>query len=278
MSRVPELIASRIRRYMLSAVQTAGTASAVLSPLVDSIAYTLEAESKMLRGRLCFHVADLLDVAFDIVLPVAASVEMVHTASLMLDDLPQMDDAATRRGRPANHRQFGADTCILASVALLSRANEIILSHTDLPARRRIEMGARLNRAIGVDGLVRGQYMDLKLGRDPVSEQTLESICRYKTAALFVAAAGLGSLCGTPTKLQCNFHLFAARYFGIGFQILDDIDDIASVLRPHLVECAAVWKSVRQHELRSHHGDRPSADRFDAALRSRSHRRTGGVR
>src|SRR5262249_25146785 len=129
------------------------------------------------------------------VLPAGCAVEMVHTASLILDDLPSMDDARTRRGRPACHVAHGEATAVLAAFALLNRAYDILAAGwaggPDAAAPRAVARG--LGGAVGPDGMIAGQSGDLRVTDRAIDFQTLEFIHSRKTGALFTCAAAVGA-------------------------------------------------------------------------------------
>jgi geranylgeranyl diphosphate synthase type II len=163
--------------------------------VVAAVADSLFAPAKRLRPILALLVAEVLQGDPKSVLPAACAVEMVHTASLILDDLPCMDDATTRRGRPACHVTHGEATALLAAFALLNRAYEILAegwtSGPDPQGRAAIAQG--LARAVGLRGMIAGQAADLEMTGKSVDFPTLEFIHSRKTGALFIAAAALGA-------------------------------------------------------------------------------------
>lgn len=189
-----------------------------------SMAYTVLAPSKRVRPVLTLLCAELCGGRPAVSLPVAAAVELVHAASLILDDLPSMDDAPLRRGRPANHREFGEAIAILAAFALLNLAYGTIARSfaPELAAR----LSTRLSQAVGLDGLVGGQAADLLATDRAVDFEMLERIHRGKTGALFVAAATSGAVtAGATTDALSALEAFA-KNLGLAFQIIDDLLDV----------------------------------------------------
>lgn len=153
------------------------------------------------------------------------AVEMIHAASLILDDLPAMDDAALRRGRPATHRTFGEASAILAAVSLIAKAFEV-LSEVRIDTDRRARLCAILARAIGADGMAAGQQMDVD--GSAASGEDVELLNALKTAELFRASARIGSvIAGHPPNTEAEIDAFAC-HFGLGFQIDDDALDGAA--------------------------------------------------
>lgn len=169
-------------------------------------------------------VGELFRVAPERCLGLGSVVEAVHTASLILDDLPSMDDAATRRGRPALHRVHGEAVAILAAFRLLS------LAHAELPGaleRAGVPRARRTGEATALAGVVeqlcRGQELDLAAEATTVEE--LEAIHASKTGALFELAARWGALAGRPSAGEEAAVLGYARNLGLAFQVVDDVLD-----------------------------------------------------
>jgi farnesyl diphosphate synthase len=171
-------------------------------------------------------VAELFRVERRLVLPAACAVEMVHTASLILDDLPCMDDAALRRGRPACHRVHGEANAVLAAFALLSRAYEVLAegwAGGPEPALR-TALTRELAAAVGADGMIAGQAADLS-ATDRAGFATLEFIHSRKTGALFVASAAMGALAAAALPAETLAVKAYAKNLGLAFQIVDDLID-----------------------------------------------------
>lgn len=191
-----------------------------------AIRHSLLAPGKRIRPTITILCAEALGGAADLALDPACAVEMVHTASLILDDLPAMDDAATRRGRPACHREFGEDIATLASVALLNRSFGVLAEAPGLDAERRAALVALQSRVIGGNGIVAGQLRDLHHG--PVRKRdagNLERIAREKTGALFVGGAEAGAIVAGASGAQLEAVREYAVQLGLCFQVLDDLVD-----------------------------------------------------
>lgn len=200
-----------------------GQAPRVQAALEDS----LYAPGKRLRPILALMVAEILRGDPESVLPAACAIEMVHTASLVLDDLPCMDDAVRRRGRPTCHVTHGEATAILAAFALQNRAFEI-LGHgwPGAPdAAVRSGLARDLARAIGMDGMIAGQAKDLEMTDRPLDFQTLEFIHSRKTGALFIASAELGAATARSNAADRAAMGAFAKNLGLAFQIVDDLID-----------------------------------------------------
>jgi geranylgeranyl diphosphate synthase type II len=201
------------------------------SPAVSAaIAASLNAPAKRIRPILALLVTDVLRGEPRAVLPAACAVEMVHTASLVLDDLPCMDDASLRRGRPACHVAFGESTAILAAFGLLNRAYEILAEGEDggPDAETRASAARALARATGLSGMIAGQAADLSMTDKPVDFPTLEFIHSRKTGALFIAAADLGArFAGARPEEHAAVRTYA-KNVGLAFQVVDDLIDVTS--------------------------------------------------
>ncbi len=189
--------------------------------LASAAAYALKGPSKRIRPMMLHLVAAGTAPNRD-ALRAGAAVELVHTASLILDDLPCMDDALMRRSRPATHRAYGEATAILTSIALLNRAFGM-LAETDAPADVRLRLIALLERAVGWHGLVAGQELDIAgLTAD---RERLEHINWLKTGTLFVAAVSMGAtLRNVSSESSAALESFA-RDIGLAFQLADDLLD-----------------------------------------------------
>jgi geranylgeranyl diphosphate synthase type II len=158
------------------------------------------------------------------------ALELVHTASLILDDLPCMDDAEMRRGRPTLHRRFGEDTAVLSAIGLLNQAYAVIAGDAELTPETRLALNLLLSECVGFDGLVTGQIRDLRDPEHLRDEATLTTLNHQKTSVLFVAALVGGALiAGADRAAQAAARAFACR-LGLAFQLFDDLQDSTSTL------------------------------------------------
>ena len=156
------------------------------------------------------------------------ALEFIHTASLVLDDLPCMDDAAMRRGMLTLHRRFGEDTAILSSVALLNHAYGVVAGASTVDPGTRLALVALLSEAVGFRGLISGQFRDLHDPEAQRDELTLTSLNYQKTAVLFSAAmVGGAMIAGADEAAQARARLFA-NHLGLAFQLWDDLQDLIS--------------------------------------------------
>jgi geranylgeranyl diphosphate synthase type II len=156
------------------------------------------------------------------------AIELIHTASLVLDDLPCMDDAAMRRGMLTLHRRFGEDTAILSAVALLNHAYGVVAGDDTVDSGTRLVLVALLSEAVGFHGLVSGQFRDLRDPEAQRDELTLTSLNYQKTAVLFSAAmVGGAMIAGADEAARARAQLFANN-LGLAFQLWDDLQDLIS--------------------------------------------------
>jgi geranylgeranyl diphosphate synthase type II len=192
--------------------------------LRESIRHSLLIPGKRLRPMLVMLAAEACGGNVEHAVPAACAVEMVHTYSLIHDDLPAMDDDDLRRGRPTNHKKYGEAVAILAGDALLSLAFEVIASETH-PSEVAVNCCQTLARACGPTALVGGQCDDVRLDLTYNSREMLESIHNRKTGALFLASLRLGGLVAGASEEQHDALQQFGANLGLAFQITDDLLD-----------------------------------------------------
>ena len=191
--------------------------------------HALLGEGKRLRPVLLLAVAEMLGRSSEPVEELAVAVEMVHASSLVLDDLPCMDDAALRRGRPTVHRAFGEATAVLAAFGLLNRAFALVAEAGPRLRLRRYTGGDlvhHLAAAVGSAGLIGGQALDLESRAGDLDLARLEFIHSHKTGALFLAAAELGAMAADAKRRDLEGVAAFAKNLGLAFQITDDLVDV----------------------------------------------------
>ncbi len=193
--------------------------------LHEAMRYTLLQTGKRLRGILVLAASDLLRGRREAALSLACAVEMVHASSLILDDLPSMDDATLRRGRRALHLVVGEASAILAAVGLLNAAFALVQRIPELGHRERTEATGILAAAIGAEGLVGGQIVDLESTGKRLGLEDLEFVHSHKTGALFIAAAELGATAAGGRSRRIEALRRYAKNLGLAFQITDDLLD-----------------------------------------------------
>ncbi len=198
--------------------------------LHESVHHSLFADAKRIRPVFALAVASIFRVREDDLLDAACALEMVHTCSLILDDLPCMDGATLRRGKAANHLVFGEDTAILAAMYLLNRSFEILadFKKTFFSPTVSAQLIAILTRSLSSEGVIGGQLVDLASKGKEIDLETLEFIHSRKTGALFYAAAEMGASYAKARELERHSVLNFAKNLGLAFQITDDILDATS--------------------------------------------------
>ena len=216
------------------------------SRLHRSMRYTVLAAGKRVRPVLTLICGEIFAAPPAPLVGAGAAVEMVHASSLILDDLPCMDDAAVRRGRPTNHRVFGESTALLAALGLLNMAFATLaaLRSPDVPAARAGEAATVLAAAIGSSGLIAGQVVDLESGESVTDLETLEFIHSHKTGRLFIASAELGAILGRARPRERQAVARFAKNLGLAFQITDDLLDATA-------DVATLGKDVRKDKGRT---------------------------
>ncbi|KAL5743461.1 hypothetical protein ACOSQ2_026577 [Xanthoceras sorbifolium] len=193
----------------------------------EAMRYSLQAGGKRVRPVLCIASCELVGGEESLAMPTACALEMIHTMSLIHDDLPCMDDDDLRRGKPTNHKVFGEDTAILAGDALLFLAFEHVAAKTmNVSADRVVRAIAELGSAVGSEGLVAGQIADLTSEGKDVSFSDLEYIHVHKTAKLLEAAVVCGAIMGGGDVSEIEKVRKYARCIGLLFQVVDDILDV----------------------------------------------------
>ncbi|MGI5856687.1 MAG: polyprenyl synthetase family protein [Candidatus Merdivicinus sp.] len=193
--------------------------------VAEAMAYSAEAGGKRLRPMLVLEFCRLVGGDPAKALPFACAVEMIHTYSLIHDDLPCMDDDDLRRGRPSCHKQFGEATALLAGDGLLTKAFGV-LAEAELPAETVAAAVRTLSAFAGPEGMVAGQMIDLINEKTPPAASVLELTYRLKTSALLQASCRLGVLAGGGTEVQVQQAGEYAYHLGMAFQIIDDILDV----------------------------------------------------
>ncbi|MFH1716481.1 MAG: polyprenyl synthetase family protein [Planctomycetota bacterium] len=197
--------------------------------LKESLKYTLGAPGKRVRSVLLLWCCELISGQVNRNAEIAAAaIEMVHTYSLVHDDLPAMDDDDFRRGMPTCHKAFDEATAILTGDALLTLAFEILAKEIDEPVVA-VGLIGQLAQDAGVTGMIAGQMADLKAEKTAGTKEMLEYIHINKTAKMFRCAAAMGAVCGGATQKQFESLCAYGLHVGLAFQIADDIlDETAS--------------------------------------------------
>ncbi|EGQ27755.1 polyprenyl synthetase family protein [Mammaliicoccus sciuri] len=196
--------------------------------LHESMTYSIQAGGKRIRPLLVLAVLSDLHLDSADALKVAASVELIHTYSLIHDDLPCMDDDDFRRGKPTNHKKFGEDVATLAGDAMQALAFQALADLRETPPAAAIELVGLLAKASGAQGMVKGQVLDMKGEQQVLPLADLEEVHLHKTGALLAYCIDAGAVLAEATADQ-RFQLARfSRNIGLAFQIQDDILDVTA--------------------------------------------------
>ncbi len=222
-ARYPDHLRAEIERYLEALRFSSEQASAGLQ---EAMRYSLLAGGKRIRPVLALATADAIGLPETAVLPLAAAIELIHTYSLIHDDLPAMDDDDLRRGRPTCHRAFGEDVAILAGDGLYAEAFRLLLSEQQGAPANVLAAARELAGATGVSGMVGGQYLDVA-GTAPAGADGLRRLHELKTGRLIAASVECVLLLagGQKPATMSYFRTFASE-LGVLFQIVDDILDV----------------------------------------------------
>ncbi len=200
-----------------------------LSEITEAMKYSLLAGGKRLRPVLCIAGAEAVGGKEEAVMPVACALELIHTFSLIHDDLPEMDNDDTRRGKPTNHKVFGEAVALLAGDGLLIEAFKIMASVNSaacISPEKILSVMGLIARAAGYQGMVGGQVKDIKSEGVKVDLSTVEFIHKHKTGALITASVVSGAmLCDTDSSQILEITSYGNN-IGLAFQVADDILDI----------------------------------------------------
>ena len=235
---MPASTAFDFKRYMLEKAQTVNVALDRAVPLVEplkiheSMRYSLLGGGKRVRPILCIAACELMGGNEAMAMPSACAMEMIHTMSLIHDDLPCMDNDDLRRGKLANHKKFGEDTAVLAGDALMSLAFEHVVKEStspsiNVPAPRVLRVVAELGKTIGSRGMVGGQIVDLQCEKDPdVQLDVLKYIHLHKTSILLECSVVSGAIIAGGSDEDVEVLRSYAQCIGLLFQVIDDILDV----------------------------------------------------
>ncbi len=193
----------------------------------DAVKYSLFAGGKRIRPIMSFMANELFGGRIEDVMPFACSLEMIHTYSLIHDDLPSMDDDDYRRGKPTNHKVYGEAFAILAGDALLNCAFEIMLKAIERnPRPEFIKAASQIATAAGVSGMIGGQCIDIFYEDKVVDINTLKLMHEKKTGAMLTAPLVVGALTAGASEKDIRIIREYGAYIGLAFQIADDILDV----------------------------------------------------
>ena len=194
----------------------------------EAMLYSASADSKMIRAALIFASGKInKSISDKSLLTLATAIELIHTYSLIHDDLPSMDDDNFRRGKDSNHIKYGEANAILAGDALQTLAYEIICDDSDLKPNEMVEAIKLISMACGKKGMVYGQYLDISSESKNLDEKTIESIHKLKTGELIKSSVMLGQIGNGDKTSKEALESFGMK-IGLAFQITDDILEVTS--------------------------------------------------
>ncbi len=234
------------------------------NPLIEALfksAIYSASGGKRMRAVFLHLLGDLFNIEAKKLWSASSAIELIHAASLVMDDLPYMDDSQLRRGKPANHVVFGQDVALLSSVGLISRAITLVMEDENLSSEERVNLGTLLGQAFGFNGLVAGQFVDLKLKRKDVDFSIIEFINRKKNTALLTVAAQIAAELGRVTPEQKEQVVAFANHLGFAFQLSEELEELAAAKQ-------SVVKNVHQDKLHlvSLLGEEEAAQMFESYL------------
>ena len=200
--------------------------SSYSSVIWDSMAYTTLLDGKRLRAIMCLEIAKKFGIDYEIAMPLACSMEIMHAYSLIHDDLPCMDNDDLRRGKPTNHKVFGEAIAVLAGDALISFGAKLIIDKLkNFPSNVILDILDEYLKTAGAQGIVAGQVADIEAENKKIDIENLKYIHKYKTGALFKCSMLIAAkLAQVNDKIMKNIEKYADN-FGVLFQIYDDIID-----------------------------------------------------
>ena len=216
---------SQVREQVLSNIESVIGQS---NSIEIAMNYSALSKSKMIRAALIFASAESnKDLKKESILTLATAIELIHTYSLIHDDLPSMDDDDFRRGKQSNHIKLGEANAILAGDALQALAYEIIVNDSNLSSDLKVEAVSLLTKACGKNGMVHGQSLDIENESKKIDKSYIEKIHMLKTGMLIQCAVSLGQLGKKYDKYYENFKKFGIN-IGLAFQITDDLLEVTS--------------------------------------------------
>lgn len=201
--------------------------------LFEAARYSLMGGGKRLRPILALATANMLGANQEFVLTPACTLEIVHTYSLIHDDLPCMDDDDFRRGKPSLHKKYSEGHAVLTGDYLLTYAFELLAKSPHLNADVKLRLISTLSQSIGADGMIGGQVMDLAYEGKKIPLDTLKLLHRKKTGALITAAIEFGGILANVNEKQMEHLRLFGENIGLAFQIIDDVLDVTSSQTKH---------------------------------------------
>ena len=205
-----------------------GRESSGLSAMLDAMAYSLKNGGKRIRPLLTLEFCRLCGGDYKKAIPFALGAEMIHTYSLIHDDLPCMDNDDMRRGKPSSHKVYGEANALLAGDALLTLAFETVLAAENVSAEAKTKAGLELAKAAGCSGMIAGQVMDLANERKSVPLDDIKETDRLKTGEMIRVSCVMGCIAADADEEKIKAAEIYSKNIGLAFQIVDDILDVTS--------------------------------------------------
>lgn len=222
------LIINEAAKKYVSPASFVGRESEGLKVMLEAMAYSLNNGGKRIRPMLTLEFCRVCGGDYMKAVPLALAAEMIHTYSLIHDDLPCMDNDDMRRGKPSSHKAFGEANALLAGDSLLTFAFETALSAPDLDAQKRCAAALELAKAAGCSGMIAGQVMDLANESKSVSVDEIKATDRLKTGEMIRVSALLGCIAAGADEEKIKAAEKYCENIGLAFQIVDDILDVTS--------------------------------------------------
>ena len=205
-----------------------GRESSGLAKMLEAMAYSIENGGKRIRPALTLEFCRICGGDVKSAIPFALAVEMIHTYSLIHDDLPCMDDDDMRRGKPSNHMVYGYANALLAGDGLLTLAFETVLSASGLSFEQKAKAGLELAKAAGCSGMIAGQVMDLENETKQADIDCVAATDKLKTGEMIKVAAVMGCIAANADEIKIKAAETYCEKIGLAFQIVDDILDVTS--------------------------------------------------
>lgn len=196
--------------------------------LFEAARYSLLGSGKRIRPILVLAVCDMLGGDVKKALHPAAAIEMIHTYSLIHDDLPCMDNDDFRRGKPTLHRAFPESHALLAGDFLLTHAFFVLANAPEINSEVKVKLIQLLSEASGGNGMIGGQIQDIESSRHVLNKESMDQMHRAKTGALIEASVGFGAILGGASAKEYETLQRCARAVGLAFQIIDDVIDVTA--------------------------------------------------
>jgi geranylgeranyl pyrophosphate synthase len=215
-----------IDKHLDSLLNTSGVSN---PSLLQAARYSLMSGGKRLRPSMTLATTEsFAKESVEIAIPIACAIEMIHTYSLIHDDLPCMDNDDYRRGKPTLHKVVSEGQAVLAGDFLLTYAFEVLANSPGLTAEQRVSLTRLIAKAAGGEGMIGGQVMDIEAEGIPLDQQALSQIHKYKTGAMMTASLEAGAIVAQANQSEIAYLRSFGDDLGLAFQIIDDVIDVTA--------------------------------------------------